>query len=66
MSEKFIENLKRLMQNKKINQAQLAENVGVSQSFISYMMHGYKKPSVELLCRIARELDCTTDELLGR
>lgn len=58
------EKLRRLMDSKGINQCQLADATGTSQAFISYMMRGYKTPSVEVLKRIADYFGVTVDCLL--
>ena len=53
------------MQDKKITQSQLATMAGVSQAFISYVMKGYKVPSVSVLKRISEYLDISIDELVN-
>lgn len=42
----------------------LAEKVGVSDALISYLRNGYKVPSLVLASRLAKELDCTIDDLV--
>lgn len=49
-----------------LDQRELAERVGSSQSIISYIEKGIKIPSVALLTAIADVLDCSIDMLLGR
>lgn len=49
---------------KKVTQKELADAVGVSQGFISYLVKGQKKPSVELLKRIAEFLGMTMESLV--
>ena len=49
-----------------LDQQELAERVGSSQSIISYIEKGIKIPSVALLTAIADVLDCSIDMLLGR
>lgn len=58
------ENIKELLEKKKITQAELAEAAGTSQAFISNMLKGYKTPSVATLKRIADYLNVTVDELI--
>lgn len=58
------ERLKALLDEKGIQQAELAENVGVSQAFISYLIKGLKQPSLVLLKRIADYLHVPIDELV--
>mgnify|MGYP002515604610 CR=1 FL=1 len=58
------EKIKTLLDEKGISQADLAENVGVSQAMISYIIKGFKMPSVPLLNRIAVYLGVTMDDLI--
>lgn len=59
-----VEKLKKLMQEKNISQAKLSEMVGVSQAFISYMLNGYKVPSLAVIKTIAEILNVSVDELI--
>jgi len=54
---------KKLRENAGLTTYQLAEAVGVSQSMIAHMERGVKKPSMEVLARIADELGVTMDAL---
>lgn len=56
--------IKLLLKEKGISQTELAENVGVSQAMISYIVKGIKAPSVTLLKRISDYLGVTMDELV--
>nr|DAE65430.1 MAG TPA: hypothetical protein [Caudoviricetes sp.] len=56
--------LENVLKAKGVSQAKLAEDVGVSQAFVSYMIKGYKQPSVTLLKRMAEYLGVTADELI--
>lgn len=56
--------IKLLLKEKGISQTELAENVGVSQAMISYIVKGFKVPSVTLLKRISDYLGVTMDELV--
>ena len=56
--------LENVLKAKGVSQAKLAEDVGVSQEFVSYMIKGYKQPSVTLLKRMAEYLGVTADELI--
>lgn len=60
------EKLKKILEEKKITQAELAEKVGISQAYASYLLNGFKQPSVELLKRIADFLNVSLDELVRR
>jgi len=48
-----------------ISQKKLAENVGISPAAINQFEKGEKKPSSEVLARIANELGVSNDYLLG-
>ena len=58
------ENLKRLRIKNNLTQRQLAELVGVSCSFITFIEKGRKTPSLPLAHDIAVALHCTVDDLL--
>lgn len=57
-------NLAELLKLKNITQKELAENVGATQAMISYIVKGYKTPSVPLLKRIADYLGVSMDDLV--
>ena len=56
--------IRQAMEAKCVTQTELAEAAGVSQAFMSYVLHGYKLPSVPVLKRIADKLEVPVDELL--
>lgn len=58
------EKLKEILVEKNIEQQTLAEAVGVTQAFISYVINGYKTPSIAVMKRIADFLGVTVDELI--
>ena len=49
----------------KMTQAELAFAVSVAQPSISDYETGNKNPSLKTLCKLARALGCTVDELIG-
>jgi transcriptional regulator with XRE-family HTH domain len=56
----------KLRREHKLSQQELAERVGVHQSFISKMEIGEQSsPNVTTLKRLAKVLGCTTDYLVG-
>ena len=61
----FSEGLQMILSQKKMTQKELAVKAGVTESAISYYMKGQRTPSGEVLMRIAKVLDTTTDYLLG-
>ena len=58
------EKIKELMEKEGTNQAKLAEVAGVSQPFMSYILNGYKVPSLPVTKRIADYFKVTIDELV--
>ena len=56
--------VKELRTARKIPQMLLAEKCDISVSYLSYIECGRKSPSLEVIIRIARELDTTVDSLL--
>lgn len=58
--------IKELRLNKRVNQATLAEFVGVSQNTISYWEQGKYEPDMKSLQKIADYFGVTTDYLIGR
>lgn len=58
------EKIKELMEKEGTNQAKLAEVAGVSQAFMSYILNGYKVPSLPVIKRIADYFKVTIDELV--
>lgn len=56
----------KLRRQRKMSQQELAQRVGVNQSFISKIESGEQtKPNAETLKGLARALGCTTDYLVG-
>ena len=61
----FTERIITLMKNKNLNQKELAKMAGVTESAMSYYVSGDRTPRSDVLTRIAKALDTTTDYLLG-
>lgn len=61
----FGERLRLLRQAKGLTQQQLALQIGVSKSMVSFYESGYRYPSYEALIKIASVFSTTTDSLLG-
>jgi transcriptional regulator with XRE-family HTH domain len=58
--------IRKLRQQRKMSQQELARLIGVNQSFISKMESGEQtNPNAETLKGLARALGCTTDYLVG-
>lgn len=61
----MLENLKKLRENAKITQKQLAEAIGVSQQSINKYENHNIEPDIETLIRIADYFDTSVDDLIG-
>lgn len=60
----FIEKLDEILKKRKMSGAELSKRLGLSSSNYSYWKKG-NKPNADILEKIARELNITTDWLLG-
>ena len=58
--------LKALREGRELTLAQVGEAVGVDKSMIANMEREFKRPSVELLARIAEFFGVTVDELIKK
>lgn len=54
-----------LMKERKIQQKDLAAEIGISQSVLSDWKSGRLKPSIDIILKIANYLDVSVDYLLG-
>ena len=59
----FGEDLKQLMKAKKITSRELAAQIGVTETYISYLITGKKAPSFRTMNRIADYLGISVTEL---
>ena len=59
------EKLKALRTAKKMSQKDLADKVGVAKSVVSFYESGDRFPSYDVLIKISRIFNVTTDYLLG-
>jgi transcriptional regulator with XRE-family HTH domain len=58
------EKIAELIHEKGIEQKALAEEVGVSEAMMSFIVRGLKEPSLTVLTRIAKALDVPVAELI--
>lgn len=56
--------IKKLRENQSLTQIQLAESINADISTISKIENNRSNPSLPMLYKIARVLDCTPDELI--
>ena len=61
----FEKRLKMLRKKKNITQSELADRVGTTQGTVGKWENGKLEPNLEKVIEIAKELDATTDYLLG-
>ncbi len=61
---KFKENLKKIRMSKTWSQIDLAKKIDVDPSYISRYENGAKKPSMDMIVKLSKALDCTIDELV--
>ena len=61
----FGDRLMAIMVEKGLTQKELAQNANVTESAMSYYVKGQRTPSGDVLLRIAKALDVSTDYLLG-
>ena len=58
------EKIRELLDEKDIEQQELATQVGVSAAMMSFIVNGLKEPSLTVLGRIAKALDVPMAELI--
>lgn len=58
------ENLKKAREEKRLGIVQVAQEVGITHSALSYFENGLKVPSVPTLVRLAEVLGKSIDELV--
>ena len=58
-------NLKEILREKGVTSKELAERLGVTPVTISYIVTNKTTPSLDMLCRIAKELNVKLSTLLG-
>lgn len=56
--------LKAMLDKRGIKQGDFAKEMGISEAFVTYMIQGYKMPSVALLKRMAEFFQVPIDDLV--
>ena len=65
MNNNFEKNLIYLRNKAKITQVDLAKKIGVSPQTVWRWEHGEREPSIEIIKKLCKVLNCTEVELLG-
>lgn len=65
IEEEIAGRIKEMMDKRKVNQSELAREIGVHQYDISRMLNGKPFPSISQLTMIANYLDCSLYYLIG-
>jgi transcriptional regulator with XRE-family HTH domain len=70
MSEKdfstFRENVRLLITSEGITQSQLAEKIGISESYMSRIMTGERPPSLDVVFSISKRYKRKMDDLINK
>ena len=61
----FGENLKRIRKEMKLTQAEIAKEIGISQSYIADIERNRKNISLAVVLRIAKGLNISVNELIN-
>ena len=61
----YTERLKKLREFEKLNQSELAKELGISQNTYSQYETGSRQPSLEMLVKLAEFYFVSTDYILG-
>ena len=62
----FGENLRRIMKKKNITSRYLAAQIGVTETYISYILTGKKKPSLKIVETLTEFLGVTASDLITK
>lgn len=60
----FSKRIKRKLVSLGIDQRELAKRAGISEVSLSRYMSGYRKPTYDIIIRIAQALHCSPGELI--
>ena len=62
--EKFERNVKSMLEEKGMTQAQLAREMHIAKSSLSNWLKSHREPSISSIIKIMEVLDCTFEELI--
>ena len=57
--------IKAIREDSRINQQDIADKVGINRSYLSAIENGIFMPTMDILIKIARALDCKYTDLYG-
>ncbi|NLY46819.1 MAG: helix-turn-helix transcriptional regulator [Tissierella sp.] len=57
-------NLYEIRRQRGMSQTELAELANISHGYISELENNLKSPTINILCKLAKALDCTLDDLV--
>ena len=66
MNEIFIQRLRLLMNEQKITQIRLSQDLFITQPTLSKVLNGKRSPSIDMIDRIATKFSTSSDYLIGR
>lgn len=58
-------NIRRIREKLGLSQAYVAEQVGISQAMLCQIERGTKNPSLQVSAEIAKQLNCTVEDLIA-
>ncbi|MFA6941436.1 MAG: helix-turn-helix transcriptional regulator [Clostridiaceae bacterium] len=59
------DNLRKILKDRRIDSKEFAKLLGISTTYVSYLLNNKRKPSFELLDNIAEKLNVSFDDILG-
>lgn len=62
----FRENVKHLMISEGITQKELADKIGISESYMSRIMSGCREPSLDVVFSIAKRYKRKVDDIVNK
>ena len=61
-----MKNLKKIRLERGMTQGEIADAIGMSVTAVCYYETGAREPNLETLRKLAKVLECTIDELIGK
>jgi len=64
LMQRFEKNVKQMLKDRGMSQAELARKLNVGKSTISNWLCSHREPSISYIIKLMKELDCTFEELI--